>query len=59
MELFETQCLLQDLLLNGESNGRKVLVAERDGERDILLHITRPGGRQGYDEVRLKIVVND
>lgn len=59
MELFATQCLLQDLLLKGESDGRKVLVAERDGERELTIHVSRPGTQQGYDEIRLKIVVND
>lgn len=59
MTLFAIQDLLIGLLLNGSDNGRTVLVAERDGEREILLHVSRPGENKGYDEVRIKIIVND
>jgi len=59
MELFNIQTLLCNLLINERSDGRKVLVAERDGERGLRLHVSRPGEQKGYDEILLKIVVNE
>lgn len=59
MELFNIQTLLCNLLDGKSSDDRKVLVAERDGERGLRLHVSRPGKQQGYDEILLKIVVNE
>ncbi len=56
MELFEIQCLLQNILMKGHHIRPKVMQVERIGQDKIEVSISREGNTKGCDVILLKIV---